>query len=158
MEKFRRISIAGLNIRWPWSECIVSGQKIIETRGYPLPVKHLGKVLAVIETGNDQLPEKRSSRIVGLVQFSRCYEYRSRTQWVKDFSRHCVRSDDSNYGYDPSVPKWAWEIQFACRVLPLLTPPKIRGIKFASNCLIPIAAIQYPKSRLFKILKASEKL
>src|SRR4029450_4821616 len=46
----RPVTLPGINIQVPWAEAILSGQKVIETRFYPLPGKWVGQPLAVIET------------------------------------------------------------------------------------------------------------
>jgi hypothetical protein len=142
MAKVRRITTAGLNVRWPWSELIVSGQKNIETRGYALPERFIGKYLAVIETGNEEIADKKpSSHIIGLIRISSCRKYTSRKQWLADFPRHKVSPTDPTYSFSTDKEKWAWEIQDVCKVAPAIAPPKTRGIKFAKRCSIPTSNI-----------------
>jgi hypothetical protein len=44
------LEIPGINIQASCSELNLRGQKTVETRGYPLPEKLIGKMLALIET------------------------------------------------------------------------------------------------------------
>ena len=143
MEQIQQFATAGVNIQFPWSELIVSGKKVVETRGYPLPKKFLGRTLAIIETSKKSRSSSRAStKIIGLIQFSSSFKYGSFKEWRSDFKRHRVRPDDVNFSYKTGVPKWGWEISRVCRISPPIDPPKIRGIKYAKKCLIPKESVR----------------
>lgn len=143
MGKTRRITTPGINVRWPWSEFIANGTKTIETRAYPLPVKYLNQIIAIIETQGDRSTSSGISkaRIVALVRISKCYRYGSRSQWVADKARHKVAEDDPSFKYDENSEKWAWVIDSVRKIYPPVAPPKKRGIKYAKACSIPIASL-----------------
>lgn len=130
---------SGLNIRWPWSELLLSGEKIVETRSYPLPAKYLGKPLAIIETfGKDQKRRKDvgGARVIGLITFEESFRYTSKSQWLGDFHRHRVPPDDPNFRYRPPQEKWGWVVRKVESITPPKKAPKRRGIVFATNCWI----------------------
>jgi hypothetical protein len=131
--------ITGINIQWPWSDMIANGTKRIETRGYPIPKKHLGKELAIIETPGPLGKQHgiKKARIIGIVVIDSCYEYKSYTDWINDFPDHKVAKDDANFGFKKNKPKWAWKIKSAYKFKETVPPPKARGIVFAANCKIP---------------------
>lgn len=131
--------IPGINIQWPISEMILSGRKTIETRRYPIPEKHLGRTIAIIETPGPR--GKRAAgitkaRIVGTIVFKGCFKYRSREHWLSDRERHCVQPDDPHFGYSDNAEKWGWEIERVSKLAKPKTPPKTRGIIFATDCRI----------------------
>jgi len=127
----------GINIQWPWSELLLSGQKTIETRVYPLPEKFIGIELAVIET-----PGKRGkreagfdkARIVGTITFSGSFQYESREEWAHDISKHCVKKDDPQFGWKADRAKYGWIVKKVRKLSQPVPPPISRGIRFASEC------------------------
>lgn len=129
--------ISGIHIQWPWSELIISGEKTIETRHYPLPKKHLGNELAIIETPGPNGKKGKGiqkSHIIGTVIFSECFAYTSEQQWRRDIGKHLVRPDDQSFGYDSNRVKWAWVISEVKKLPKPKPPPKKRGIVFANEC------------------------
>jgi hypothetical protein len=130
---------AGINIQWPWAGLLISGKKTVETRSYPIPSKHLGKTLAIIETpGKRRISSEKKvgARIIGLIVFSDCFRYTSKKEWLKDYPRHQVPENDPNYGFDPLRQKWGWVVK---EVSPLASPrnaPKKRGIVFCTRCFV----------------------
>lgn len=130
-------TIPGVHIQWPWSQLILSGKKVVETRGYPIPHKHLGKPLALIETAGPLGKARggiKSASIIGIVVFSECYRYESRAAWLRERKKHRVPATDTQFGFDEHKQKWAWVVE---RVEILKEPkpaPKRRGIVFASAC------------------------
>ena len=42
--------MTGLNVQAPWTGLLISGEKSVETRSYPLPKKYVGEKLALVET------------------------------------------------------------------------------------------------------------
>lgn len=100
-------TLAGINIQYPISRLILDGQKTIETRTYPIPAKYVGVEMAIIETpGSDG---SFDARIVGLIQFSGCFKYKSKKEFYKDCHRHFV-TDDMPWKWENKKPKWGWQI------------------------------------------------
>ena len=134
----RTEQIPGLNIQWPWSRLILEGKKTVETRSYPFPDKYRNVRLAIIETPGPK--GKRfgiaEAKIVGIVTFSRCFQYESFEDWAMDYDRHGVPVDDPQYKFSPDQEKWGWEITNV-EVLQIERPaPLKRGIVFANDCQI----------------------
>jgi hypothetical protein len=133
--------LPGINIQWPWSELILSGKKTVETRGYPLPTKYIGKELAIIETpGRRGAMEAgiHQARITGVVVFRESFLYGNKTDWIKDKKRHLVSDIDHQFGYHPSKEKWAWVIDHVIRSASVTIPPIPRGIVFAGKCKVTL--------------------
>lgn len=125
-----------INIQFPISKLILEGSKIVETRTYPLPSKYMGVPLLFIET-----PGKKGlfkSRIVGLIVFRRCFQYRDETSFYSDFNRHRVEQT-SQWAWSPNKPKWGWEIEEVRTFINPLPPSKRLGIKFTRNIRVPIS-------------------
>jgi len=137
MPEFR--NIPGINIQWPWSELILSGKKTVETRSYPIPDKHLGVPLAVIETPG---PNRRSAgftkaRMAGVIVFDKSFQYLDYDSWHRDFDRHLVYSKDPLYGFDEKKQKWGWRISSVLKFHHHLAAPEKKGIVFARECRVP---------------------
>jgi hypothetical protein len=134
------INISGINIQWPWSEYIISGNKTIETRSYPIPKKHLGRPLAVIETPG-KLKRGEKAKIVGIVVFSDYKKYHSKKEWKLDFEKHLVKVGDELFDFDKDKPKFGWKVSSIVKLdEPIYELPKSRGIVFARNCTVPKSA------------------
>jgi len=137
MPKHREVP--GIHIQWPWSQLILSGEKKVETRSYPLPKKYIGKTLAIIETPG---PRGKSaagivkSRIIGVVEFSEAFRYQTKAQWQKDRERHLVDHSDPQFAFSTTKPKWGWVVSKVRPLAKPMPPPKKRGIVFASACQI----------------------
>lgn len=96
----------GINIQFPISELILSGEKSIETRTYPLPNKYLGKELAFIETPGAK--GKFKARVVAIIKFTECFKYRTKKEFYNDIDKHCV-SKDSPWAWKDK-DKWGWKV------------------------------------------------
>lgn len=130
-------TIPGINIQWPWSDHIVQGRKTIETRTYQMPAKFKGVEMAIIETPGPygrKLGIKKA-RIVGTVIFSDCIQY-NRSTWSRDYNKHLVDTKDSQFAWDPEVPRWGWIIQKVRKFKEPKPAPAKKGIVFASACKI----------------------
>ena len=128
--------IAGLNIQYPWSRYILDGDKTVETRHYPLPEKHMGKELALIETpGKEGKKAGIETRIIGIIIVEKCIHYETKEAWIKDKKRHLVEDGDELYGYSKNKEKWGWVVKVVRAVEPQM-PPKVRGIKYAKECIV----------------------
>ncbi len=127
--------VPGLNIQWPWSRMIVEGQKVIETRGYQLPIQYVGIPIAIIETpgplGKKQGIDK--ARIVGLVTFSESFQYKTKAQWKSDTQRHFVK-EDSAFAFGNRSETWAWVISEVSALKKPAPAPARRGIVFTKSC------------------------
>lgn len=132
--------IPGLNVQWPWSELIISGHKKIETRGYPIPKKYIGVELALIETpGKMGLKDAgiAKARIIGTVTFGRSLQYESKLQWLADYEKHRVNSNDALFKWRGDRRKYGWTIASVMRLTKPVPAPEKRGIVFATACQIP---------------------
>jgi hypothetical protein len=141
----KHLIFPGINIQWPWSELLLTGQKLVETRSYPLPLKHKDQWLAVIETPGPRGSKEAGiikSRMTGLIQFADCFEYHDREAWLADHSRHLVQPDDACFGFDSRKRKWGWLVNRAFLFTHSIEAPKKRGIIYASACQIPISLIR----------------
>jgi hypothetical protein len=138
----RPVTLPGINIQVPWAEAILSGQKVIETRFYPLPGKWVGQPLAVIETPGRARGFK--SHMAGFVLFAHSWCYADKAAFARDRARHLVDPDDPLFGWQQdSKPKWAWPIKWV-EVYQQPLPPGFRtGIRYtrAVEILQPPAAL-----------------
>lgn len=129
--------IPGLNIQWPWSQLLLSGQKTIETRGYPIPEKYIGVELAIIETPGPRGKIEGGvdkARIVGTITFGESFQYRTKSQWEKDVTRHMVDITDPQFAWGKSKERWGWKVVSTEQFDRVLVAPKKRGIVFAKAC------------------------
>lgn len=134
--KLKNIGIPGIHIQWPWSQLLLNGKKVIETRSYPIPEKFVGMPLAVIETpGPTGKKNGIQTAIIGIITFDSAYQYSSREQWLRDEKLHLVPPNDKLYGFKSGKPKWAWKVSSFEKRKPS-PPPKIRGIIYAKNCKV----------------------
>jgi hypothetical protein len=132
--------ITGINIQWPWSEHIVSGKKIVETRSYRLPEKLKNIELAIIETPGKhgkKLGGISKARIIGTVVFENSFKYKTKTEWLRDSARHLVEPDDLQFRFSPGKEKWGWVVKSVSRLDKAVPPPAKRGIRLANNCKVP---------------------
>lgn len=125
MEKY----YTGINIQYPISELILSGEKTVETRTYPLPEKYLNTEMLLVETPGPIGEFK--ARIRAILIFEKCFKYRNKADFYSDKVRHLV---------EPSSPwawkekeKWGWEF----RIKKILGKPqpviKKRGIVYTTK-------------------------
>ncbi|WP_419172632.1 hypothetical protein [Halobacteriovorax sp.] len=115
----------GINIQWPISELILSGEKVIETRTYKIPDHYLNQEILMIETPGPN--GKFKSRIVAIIKFTECFQYKNKTDFYKDSKKHCV--DKNSPWAWTDKPKWGWKVE----IIKKLSPPikcNIRGITF----------------------------
>ncbi len=119
-------SFTGINIQHPISQLILSGEKTIETRTYPIPQKYLGKELLMIETPGKL--GKFKSRSVAVIVFEKCFPYKNSTEFYKDKRRHGV-DISSPWAWSDEKPKWGWQIKSVHRLKPKSVDKRL-GIKF----------------------------
>jgi hypothetical protein len=124
------ITLPGINIQAPWAQAIVSGQKVIETRFYPMPKQWVGQPLVIIETPGKARNFK--SRIAGFVIFGRSWCYTDKAAFTRDRVKHLVDPDDPLFGWQQDDrPKWAWPIQWVEADQQPLPPGLRAGIRYA---------------------------
>jgi hypothetical protein len=126
--------MTGLNVQCPWASLLINGEKSVETRSYPMPLKYVGEPLAVIETPGKSGQFK--SRIIGTITFSHCFKYKSKNEWINDYYRHLVDKHDEDYGWKYYKPKYGWVVSNVVKFNIPVDPPNKRGIIFASECLV----------------------
>jgi hypothetical protein len=135
----KRRVIPGINIQWPWSQLLLSGEKTIETRTYAIPEKYIGQELALIETPGPHGKKKAGidkARIIGVICFDASKQYRSKEEWDADRKLHQVDVDDPQYAFKKTKPKHGWPVISVKNLAKPLPAPKRRGIVFASACEI----------------------
>ena len=128
-------TFSGVHIQYPWSQLLLSGEKTVETRKYPLPKKFEDVSLAIIETAGKSKPTFKA-RIVGIITFSNSIEYKNFEDWKLDEKRHSVSVDNPIFAYKENVRKYGWVVKSVTKLKEPCLPPKKRGIVFALNCEI----------------------
>ncbi|MDE3269235.1 MAG: hypothetical protein OYH77_03010 [Pseudomonadota bacterium] len=106
----------GINIQWPISRKILSGEKSIETRFYPIPSKYLNQEMLLIETPGYQ--GKFKSRITAIIKFTKCFKYKDPKSFYADYHRHFV---DKNSPWAWDKPKYGWCVE----VVRVINPPQV---------------------------------
>jgi hypothetical protein len=132
--------IPGIHIQWPWSRLLISGKKVIETRGYPLPERYRNVPLAIIETpGRPRSKSKiESSSVIGTIIFSESKLYRTQEEWAADSGLHMVSLDDLHFAFKNGKEKWGWIVRNVQVAKKPTLPPKVRGIIYAKNCCVEL--------------------
>lgn len=121
----------GINIQFPISEEILSGRKTVETRTYPIPQKYLNIEMILIETPGKSGGFK--ARAKAIIIFEKCFEYKNKNEFKKDYKRHLVDADSPWFWKDK--PKWGWEVKIV-KIFDKDIPVKQRGIVYRSNIKI----------------------
>ncbi len=132
MSKVRLLT--GLSVQWPISGLILSGEKTVETRTYPLAKSYLNQEMLIIET-----PGKRGAfqaRVVAIVRFTNCFQYKNSREFYADIKRHHV-SPKSDWAWNNKKPKWGWEIEIVKKFDSPIKPSKRVGIIYTKNLPIP---------------------
>lgn len=129
--------VPGLNVQWPISELLLSGDKTVETRKYPLPQRYRGVELAIIETPGPQGRKtgRTKAEIIGTIVFSDSFLYPSKKDFDQDFSRHQVEPNHSQFRFVSGTPKYGWVVKEVKKVKRSPAPKK-RGIIYAKTCLV----------------------
>ena len=123
----------GINVQFPISELIISKEKTIETRTYPIPDRYVGEEMILIETPGKK--GKFKARMRAIVVFTSCFKYSSEKQFYKDVRRHCV-TRDSDWAWVPGKEKWGWEVVVR-RVFKTPLPLKKRsGIVYSKDIVL----------------------
>lgn len=124
--------MTGINIQFPWSSLLINGDKCVETRSYPLPVKYEGEELALIETPGKYGNFK--ARIIGTITFSHSFKYPNKKSWKDDYNRHKVEEFDVFFSWKDNKPKYGWVVSNTKKFEKHILAPSKRGIIFTSNC------------------------
>lgn len=121
--------LTGINIQWPISEKIISREKVIETRTYPIPEHLLGKEMALIETPGKT--GKFKSRITAIIKFTECKRYRNKDEFYEDSNLHLVQKN-SDWAWKDKT-KYGWKVE----IVEILTPSILfegkKGIVYTKN-------------------------
>ncbi len=123
----------GINIQYPISQMILSGEKSIETRKYPIPEHLKNKELLIIETPGKE--GKFKARIVGKIVFGESFEYKNSRIFYSDSSNHCVTAD-SIWKWVNGIKKFGWPILEIKKFSNYKEAPKKKGIKFTKNIVL----------------------
>jgi hypothetical protein len=127
---YQPLAIPGINIQVPWSQALISGRKVIESRFYPMPSKWIDQPLAIIETPGKTGRFKR--RIAGLIAFAPSWRYASREAFARDAIKHLVDPDDPLFGWkSDDRPKWAWPLMWVEAYEQPLPPEFRAGIRYS---------------------------
>jgi hypothetical protein len=102
----------GINIQWPITELILSGRKTIETRTYHIPEKYLNQEMLMVETPGKK--GKFKARIVAIIKFTECFEYKNKKEFYKDSKNHCVTPDSEWAWLDKK--KFGWKIELIKKI------------------------------------------
>lgn len=132
----KKQALPGINIQYPISQLIASGEKTVETRTYPIPKRYVGTPVALIETPG---PVGRfKARITAIIEFSESFEYETKESFYKDKSRHRVEPDAA-WKWNPEQRKFGWPVRVLKVFSKPLPAPKRRGIVFSRHCEINAA-------------------
>ena len=119
----------GINIQYPISQLIIEKKKTIETRTYPIPPNYLGQEMALIETPGKT--GKFKARIIAIIKFTDCFQYKSKKEFYDQSNLHCVTQDSIWAWHDGE--KWGWPVKVV-KILPMPIELKKRsGIKYTKN-------------------------
>jgi hypothetical protein len=122
----------GINIQYPISQMILNGEKTIETRTYPIPEKYLGEEMLLIETPGKS--GKFVSRIIGVIKFTTCFQYKTKKEFYSQSNKHCVTKDSIWAWRDGD--KWGWCVDVIEKIEIPIPYTKRKGIKFTLNIRI----------------------
>ncbi len=122
--------VSGINIQFPISRLILTGEKTVETRTYPIPEKYVGVPIAIVET-----PGKTGNfkaRIIALAVFGKAFRYESKDSFYRDAKRHCV-SSNSEWAWDAKKGKWGWPVTVIKAYKSPISIKKKIGIRFTNG-------------------------
>lgn len=105
----------GINInckRYPFTEMILAGEKIIETRNKPTLRSYVGKRVGIIETGNGR------AKLVGYATVKHEMYFCSESMW--GIYRYAHRIDSrSEYEYRAGQTKYGYLLKDVVRIEPI---------------------------------------
>ena len=131
----KKKTYVGINIQFPISQLIVSGEKTIETRNYPIPKDYIGKEMVLVETPGKF--GKFKSRTVAIVQFGQSFRYASKASFYADANKHCV-TVDSPWAWQGEGPKWGWPITKLTKLSEQKPLTRRLGIKYTKHLILSL--------------------
>lgn len=123
---------AAINIQFPISELILTGQKVVETRTYPIPKKYLNTEIFMIETPGKT--GRFKARVVGILKFTKCIKYIDKEDFYLDMDKHCV-TPNSQWAWQDK-PKFGWCLTVVDVFDQKISYPHKKGIRFTTNVTI----------------------
>ncbi len=118
----------GLEMQHPYSEFVLTGQKSIESRAYPLPEALINVKIEILQSEKGQdgvsaVPDRvtlhKSSdnnsslqsplQRIGWVTFAKCIQYTSLEEFEADQDKHLV-DPNSGYGWNDERPMYGWVV------------------------------------------------
>lgn len=126
----KNLTYTGINIQFPISRLILTGQKTIETRLYSIPESYIGQKLLIIETPGPAGDFK--ARVVGFIVFGPSFKYSSAKEFYQDSKKHCV-TPESPWHWTEGLNKWGWPIEFVEEFKKSKPAPAKKGIKFTKD-------------------------
>jgi hypothetical protein len=123
----------GINIQFPISQKILLGEKIIETREYPLSDKYLMEELLLIETPGKTGTFK--ARIIAIIKFTECFKYKNQKEFYADIDKHFV--DKSSRWAWKNKPKYGWQIKLVKKFKNPIPMTKRKGIIYTLGISLP---------------------
>ena len=127
-------TLPGINIQYPISRLILSGEKGIETRTYAIPLKYKNAPLFLIETPGKA--GKFKARVIAIVKFGDPIAYANKKEFRKDFKRHRV-TEGSEWDWKDK-PKWGWPIISLVKLDRDIPLSSKRGIRFTKEVTVNI--------------------
>ena len=91
----------------PVGSMVAGGVKTVETRKYALGQQFMGKPIYIWEKPDGC--RQRQARVIGVVWFSECFQYKNREAWAKDYPRHQV-SKGSEFSWDGNRKMFGWVV------------------------------------------------
>ena len=125
------LSLRGLNIQNKWAQKILSGEKTVELRTYPIG-SYSDEALWIIATpGEDRSVGK--AMVVGIVMFGGSSGYKNMDDVYADVDRHQVPKDDRFFApkrkADTKQAKfWAWQVSQVVRLVDPREGPDVKGM------------------------------
>ncbi|KAK9803040.1 hypothetical protein WJX72_012526 [[Myrmecia] bisecta] len=109
-----------LECQAPWCARILSGEKTVECRRYPLPSKLQGKAIWLVEScGEEGVPVlgdvvnagDPAGTIVGWVEFAGCKAYKCEADFISDVAKHCVQPGNAfSWKAGQTEAIYGWEV------------------------------------------------
>lgn len=119
--------MTGLNIQEPWASLLLSGEKTVETRQYPLPKKYEKKPMVIVATGEGR------AKMIGLISFEYSFKYADEFHWKENAHAHKVKEGDLKYGW--KIGKHGWAVDKITKFSKPIPAPSNKGIIYTTNIL-----------------------
>ena len=117
-----------LNVQRPWARLLLAGNKKVEVRKYPLK-NYAREELWLLETKGNDAPLDFISKIIGIIRFSKDFEYKDLEDFRADESRHCIQKG-SRFDWRPAETRslYGWVVANATLLIHPLPAPKVKGM------------------------------